>query len=112
MIVSIKRNDSELSEWVMIELQGELERASSDPRSGEFIGDLHYNKSGIPILIIGMHMILGKETKLDKPLAVLEKKSVKDDDDNDCYIVKSIIRKKLIFRGRPKPIVSDVPLSI
>lgn len=94
----------------MVELQGELERASSDH---QFIGDLHYNKSGIPILIIGMHMILGKETKLDKPLAVLEKKSDKDDDDDaDCYMVKSIIRKKLIFRGRPKPIVSDVPLSI
>lgn len=93
----------------MIELQGELEGASSDQKSGEFIGDLHYDKSGIPILIIGMHLLQGKESNLLKPMAVLDKKY--SNEGKTYYIVKSIVRKKLIFKGRPKPIVTHVPMT-
>lgn len=46
--------------------------------------------------------MFGKEVILDKPLALLEKLS---DKNHTEYIVKSVIKKKLLFKTRPKPIV-------
>lgn len=47
----------------------------------------------------------GKEMPLEKPLAVLQK--------NECdsgkieYCVTSIVRRKILFKTRPKPIVGN-----
>lgn len=60
-------------------------------------------------------MLHGKEVALPKPLAVLEKKTDSTDETTDKssveteYIVKAIVKKKLIFRSRPKPIITNVP---
>lgn len=42
---------------------------------------------------------------LDKPLAILEKG--KDDTDGTKYCVKSIVKRKILFKIRPKPIVGN-----
>lgn len=85
-----------------MELQGDIKSHSEANLENQFIGDLHFTKSGIPILIIGHHLLYGKEVPLEKPFVVLEKKP---NNQNTEYIVKTIIKKRIIFKTRPKPIV-------
>ncbi|XP_068967802.1 chromosome transmission fidelity protein 8 homolog [Bombus flavifrons] len=113
MIVPIKK-DGECEEWAIVELQGDL-KFNSVNITNVYIGDLHFTKSGTPILIIGIHVLQGKEMALQKPFAVLVKK--KNEETNTAntsevkttYIIKAIVKKKLIFKSRPKPIVTNVP---
>ncbi|XP_011212968.2 chromosome transmission fidelity protein 8 homolog [Bactrocera dorsalis] len=67
-----------LEEYAIVELQGDLEIRSGENIHNLFIGDLYYNKYGQPILIIGHHILQGREQKLEKPFAVLEKLKSKD----------------------------------
>ncbi|KAG5898117.1 hypothetical protein JTB14_006329 [Gonioctena quinquepunctata] len=97
-----KPTDGLSEEWAIIELQGDLKSHTESDFKGQFIGDLHYGKSGTPLLIIGHHLMYGKEAKMEKPFALLEKKRTGDDAE---YLVKAIIRNKIIFKTRPKPIV-------
>ncbi|XP_033219972.1 chromosome transmission fidelity protein 8 homolog [Belonocnema kinseyi] len=116
MIIPIRRDANGVAEWAMIELHGDL-KESPEFKTKIHIGDLCYNKSGTATLIIGNHILSGKETSMDKPIAVLEKKihSENSTDNIDCdtdYTVIAIIRKKLLFKGRPKPITVNVPKSV
>ncbi|KAF3429069.1 hypothetical protein E2986_10404 [Frieseomelitta varia] len=112
MIVPIKK-DGEFEEWAIIELQGDL-KFNSTNITNVYIGDLHFTKSGTPILIIGIHVLHGKEVVLPKPFAVLVKKKNEVNTTNIFerqteYIIKALIKRKIIFRSRPKPIVTNVP---
>ncbi|KAJ1529885.1 hypothetical protein ONE63_006617 [Megalurothrips usitatus] len=112
------------SQWGIIELQGDLVSQGGNDLHGQFIGDLHYTTQGIPTLIIGHHILTGKEIPLDKPFAVLERKrGVKPDcckeeesskmlDSQTEYQIRAIVRKKLLFKVRPKPIISNVLKSV
>nr|XP_043069831.1 chromosome transmission fidelity protein 8 homolog [Drosophila bipectinata] len=71
--ISICLQSSGKGDWAIIELQGDLEVRSNQDMHDQFIGDLYYNKYGQPILIIGHHILQGREQKLEKPFAVLEK---------------------------------------
>ncbi|XP_078038402.1 chromosome transmission fidelity protein 8 homolog [Augochlora pura] len=116
MIIPIKR-EGELEEWGIVELQGDL-KFDSPNTTNKYIGDLHYTNTGTPILIIGVHVLHGKEVALQKPFAVLCKEPNGTDIETDEsevkteYIVKAIVKKKIIFRTRPKPIVTNVPKRI
>nr|XP_012229860.1 PREDICTED: chromosome transmission fidelity protein 8 homolog [Linepithema humile] len=116
MIVSIKR-DGVIEDWAIIDLQGDLKFEKSENLDNQLIGDLHFTKTGVPILIIGIHVLHGKEVTLEKPLIVLEKQHSNTGDEimeeestvKTEYIVKAIVKKKLMFKSRPKPIVTNVP---
>lgn len=118
-------------EMKIIELQGDLQAKDCANLAGQFISDLHYTKKGQPILIIGHHILFGKVVDLDKPFAVLRKK---DSDNNDLeelgvtpleaeksddeklydaeYNVTAIIKQKIIFKTRPKPIIANVKKKV
>lgn len=87
----------------IVELQGDLKSQSETAFEGKFIGDLHYTKHGHPLLIIGHHLLYGKEVKMEQPIALLEKQ--RDAQGGTEYQVRCVIKHKLIFKIRPKPIV-------
>ncbi|KAL3859936.1 hypothetical protein ACJMK2_010115 [Sinanodonta woodiana] len=124
IVIKVPREDNTLSEWAMIELQGSLETRHPVALNGRFIGDLHFTKKDVPVLIIGHHILYGKVVTLEKPFAVLVKDSeqrsenepMETEDENvnkgTSYSVTAIIKKKLLFKTRPKPIIANVPKKL
>lgn len=159
-----------LPEWAIVELQGDLESRSGGSLASQFIGDLHFSRSGQPALIVGHHIMWGRVADLHPPMLLFHKAgdggvdgnnntvvsgtclrpgvvkvacggetngrdlSQPGDSDPDGsrggpgdssadlsplssedrvgYIVRAIIRKKIMFKSRPKPIIAHVPTKL
>ncbi|XP_067118662.1 chromosome transmission fidelity protein 8 homolog [Centruroides vittatus] len=102
-IVIKSKETGDVAEWSILELQGDLECTSEQDLRNQFVGDLHYTKNGVPILIIGHHILFGKVVELQKPFAILKRERTETSTE---YAVTAVIRRKVLFRTRPKPIVS------
>ena len=79
-------------------------------------------------MIIGHHILQGKAVTLEKPIAVIAKnveehsfhgdavdvsmETESSEDDSTHYTVKAIIKRKVLFKTRPKPIIAHVPKKI
>ncbi|CAN7985458.1 unnamed protein product, partial [Ixodes hexagonus] len=105
----------QIPEFRIVELQGDLVTHDSS-FLGRYIGDLHYTKAGVPVLLVGHHVLYGKEQDVEKPFLVMRKVVPEPEingtlkDNSREYHVQGVVTKKLVFRARPKPIVSN-PLA-
>lgn len=133
MVQLVVRMPGNVGEWGLVELQGQLETRDQVSFNDMHIGDLHFDTKGTPNLIIGHHLLTGKIVELEKPYAVLKKKLVlseendmepipSQDESMECefsdrrtntsegccteYEVVALITKKIIFKNRPKPIIT------
>ncbi|KAA3677992.1 chromosome transmission fidelity protein 8 [Paragonimus westermani] len=110
MIIRIRSPQGETDEWLLLELQGEIVSKSGSLLAGKHVGDLHFSQQASyfadePVFIIGHHVLFGKVSNLEKPLIVTEKNSVNGVLE---YSVVAVIRRKLLFKTRPKPIIVSV----
>lgn len=58
------------------------------------------------MVIIGHHVLYGKIVDLEKPFLVVQK--IRGSNETS-FNIQAKITKKLVFKTRPKPIVTNVP---
>ncbi|CAB3224713.1 unnamed protein product, partial [Arctia plantaginis] len=58
-------SETGVPEWAIIELQGLVQIKKHDTEGATVIGDLHYySRNRHPVLVLGHHILNGKEMKL------------------------------------------------
>ena len=123
MVQYIVKSKDKVPKWTIVELQGKLEvrNGTQDGRfDGRYFGDLHFDASNTPILILGHHILQGKIIKLDKPFAVIEKEDKQFNVKGKILIYAehfltyfiALVKEKIIFKSRPKPIITHVPTKL
>ncbi|RNA44418.1 chromosome transmission fidelity 8 -like protein [Brachionus plicatilis] len=74
--------DTGVTEWSLIEIQGDLECENGKDINGKFMADLYFNTDGTPILILGHHIMYGKVCNLEKPMVLIRKQKIVNKDDH------------------------------
>ncbi|XP_070617834.1 chromosome transmission fidelity protein 8 homolog [Erythrolamprus reginae] len=114
--LAVRRAAGAEAEWLLLELQGQLEArggGGDGGLAGRLLGDLHFTQEGAPVLLLGHHVLYGKVVRLEKAVAVLRRGGEAASEDPPrgppAYEVAALIRTKLLFKTRPKPIVPGAP---
>ncbi|XP_022650112.1 chromosome transmission fidelity protein 8 homolog [Varroa jacobsoni] len=109
LIIKCLDPSAQLPEWGLIELQGDIKHRHGDdvPLNDLHLGDLHFTKEGTPMILIGHHVLYGKIVDLDKPFLAIRRVRGEGKDATSFHIQATITRK-IIFKTRPKPIVTNV----
>ena len=106
----------EIASGMCIELHGKLKSFSKQIRKCT-IGNICFRKNNDVLLLIDDYILEGKEVFLEKPVVVLRKMCNRNRKiaienlsciSNMYFIRTVIIKKKIIFRTRPKPIITKV----
>lgn len=106
-----------IEDWAILELQGSLETKEQCKLNNLYIGTLLFDLKGTPYMVVGYHLLKGVVSNLDNPVAVMSKSnsdknttilsedSFDNRDQERFYEISAIIRKKISFHLRPKPIL-------
>ncbi|CAI2312901.1 unnamed protein product [Caenorhabditis sp. 36 PRJEB53466] len=91
-------------EWMAIELHGTI-----SPQEGSFdgkkLGTIVWGDRNNVYMIIGSQTLEGKISKVDRPLLVIRKSDENRQDGEKRATVNAVVRKKLVFKTRPRPLV-------
>ncbi|OQV11423.1 hypothetical protein BV898_14300 [Hypsibius exemplaris] len=120
-----------IPEWVILELQGDLQ-TECEILAGQEIGTLHlaagtsspqkssayggmdssFRGEGKAIFLIGNYALTGEIVSLKKPLALLRKAKQAGPTGDFISIleVDAVVRKKILFRERPRHIIPSCAL--
>ncbi|KAL3094324.1 hypothetical protein niasHS_004080 [Heterodera schachtii] len=114
MQIHLLKNGDNLAEWMLIELQGTIELApGARSLEGQQFGQVEWGAAGggRATLTLGHQLLEGRTEELTKPYMVLNRDRISTTGDNceerttkQCDVV-AIVRKKLVFSGRPKSII-------
>ncbi|KAF8368350.1 ctf-8, partial [Pristionchus pacificus] len=92
-----------LEEWVVLDMQGEINNGGR-PFDGEMLGNLGWRHDNSEALfLVGHHLVEGKMVNLERPYLVT---APKDHNGKKVHYVEAVVRRKLVFKLRPKPIVT------
>eukprot|EP01104_Vermistella_antarctica_P006902 TRINITY_DN17602_c0_g1_i1.p1 TRINITY_DN17602_c0_g1~~TRINITY_DN17602_c0_g1_i1.p1 ORF type:complete len:123 (+),score=22.31 TRINITY_DN17602_c0_g1_i1:98-466(+) len=120
MIVPFYHSAPSGNEWVLIELQGEVEPTVGRTLNSHPLGKLTtFEGKDRVVLTIGHHDLEGKKVKLDRPLALATKERTRvsstpntmeivgaEDEEaatETSYHVSAIVKYKYLFKSRPNP---------
>ncbi|XP_035215108.1 chromosome transmission fidelity protein 8 homolog [Stegodyphus dumicola] len=110
ILVKVKDDLNNTREWLVLEIQGDIVCNCPQSAGRRHFGHLIFSER--PILIVGHHMYNGKTLILNSGISVLKKEhsngysSTANRAGNNGYLHLGIIEKKIIFRTRPRPLVS------
>lgn len=108
MYIQLETSDSDLPEWVFVELQGELVFRQGSHVQGLDIGKLEEDNGNFS-LTIGNNRLKGKLKALPKPMIVTRRAkadAVTDGEASSATLqIAAIVRRKLVFNSRPFPII-------
>ncbi|WKX88165.1 hypothetical protein Q1695_008090 [Nippostrongylus brasiliensis] len=93
---------------MIIEFQGTID-SSGQPLENEVLGHLTWRADNSEaLLLIGHHLLEGKMVDLEKPFALIRQTPGEDpESQHSSMLIDAIIRRKLVFRNRPKPLVTQ-----
>ncbi|XP_057489677.1 uncharacterized protein LOC130775571 isoform X2 [Actinidia eriantha] len=108
MQIQVKCNCREQNcpEWAIVELQGVIEPQPTfqDRLQNLEIGQLCHPTSQTYTFTVGYHELTGSKVPLKKPLLVLKK--IRHADEKVELEVVGIIRQRILFKTRPKALIS------
>ncbi|GMT28421.1 hypothetical protein PFISCL1PPCAC_19718, partial [Pristionchus fissidentatus] len=94
---------SGVEEWMLIDMQGEINNGGR-PFDKEMLCNIGWRKDNSEaLMLIGHHLLEGKIVPLEKPYLVI---APGEQDGKKIMHAEGIIRRKLVFKLRPKPIVT------
>ncbi|VDP01010.1 unnamed protein product [Heligmosomoides polygyrus] len=108
MQIQVVRNPDGVQEHVVIEFQGTID-SGGQTLENEVLGHLMWRIDNTEaLLLIGHHLLEGKLVELDKPFALIRATPGESAEASErSMIIDAVIRRKVVFRNRPKPIITQ-----